>query len=222
MSPTATAPTTFDPKGKTFNQRVDAFIGDAMKTYSLVIRKDSGRTAEWQQKLHIAHMFLYNKYASTTPANTDPGKRTIAWDHLSDPTITWGTAKFEDILRTKADGVPIKEGTKWKAGNEPDKTATEKHLKELLTTEKIGNNGEAMVSSGTRPCAEPCGCGAGRSKHLEDSAADLNSSDLQALDTKVQTSKAGDIDEYLKKFGLHRPLVDHPSSPEKWHVESVD
>jgi hypothetical protein len=211
----------FDPTGKTFSQRLDAFIADVQAKYSLAIRKDSGRTAEWEQKLHIAHMFLYNKYQSTVPANVEPGKRTISWSHLSDATVVWATVQWSDFLRTSKDTVPLKFGNAWKQGGEPDKAATESRAKALLSDAGIGDNGKAMVAAGTKPCGEPCRCGAGRSKHLDNLAADLNSGDLDMLTGKMTAAKAGDIDSYLKSFGLNRPLVNHPTSPEKWHVEAI-
>ena len=217
----APAKATFDPKGKSFKMRLDAFLADAQANYSVVIRKDSGRTAEWQQRLHICHMFLYNKYNSTKPAKTDTGKRTIAWSHLSDASVVWATVQHTDILRTKTNAWPVKVGNTWKAGSEPDKDATEKQAKKLLSDSGVGNSGQAMVSAGLKPCGEPCKCGAGRSKHLDEEAADLNSSDLGTLTTKLTQAKAGDIDSYLKMFGLHRPLINHPESPEQWHVEAL-
>jgi hypothetical protein len=129
--------------------------------------------------------------------------------------------KETDILRAKNNTLPIKVGNKWKDGSEPNKDATEKQAKKLLTDAGIGNSGQAMVSAGLKPCGEPCKCGAGRSKHLDDEAADLNSADLGILTSKLTDAKAGDIDAYLKTFGLHRPLVNHPESPEKWHVEAL-
>lgn len=212
--------TAFNPIGKSFNQRLDACLSDALKKYNIKIRKDTGRTAEWQQKLHIAHMFLYNKYATTTPAKTEPGKRTIAWSHLSDPKVAWNRVNFTEILRTKNGTAPMKTGSAWSKNGEPDKSKTEARAAQLLQSEGIGNNGQAMVSSGLLPCGEPCRCGAGRSKHLDGLAADLNSADLTLLDAKLKMAKSC-LDEYLKKFGLNRPLVNHPSSPEKWHVEAL-
>lgn len=50
----------FDPKGKTFKERLDAILQDAKDTHSLTIRVDNGRTVEWQHMHHVAHMFLYN------------------------------------------------------------------------------------------------------------------------------------------------------------------
>lgn len=211
----------FNPVGQSFTARLQAFLADSKAKYSVAIRKDSGRTAEWQQRLHICHMFLYNKYNSTTPLKTDLGKRTISWTHLSDPGLLWATAKAADILRTKANLTPTKTGTKWNSGFEPDREATEKQAKKLLSDAGVGNSGQAMVSAGLKPCGEPCRCGAGRSKHLSEEAADLNSTDLVSLEAKLVQAKAGDIDGYLKKFGLHRPLVNHPESPEKWHVEAI-
>jgi len=90
-----------------------------------------------------------------------------------------------------------------------------------LVSAGIGNAGKAMVSSGLKPCGEPCKCRAGRSKHLDGVAADLNSGHLANLTTKLTAKKAGTLDDCLKKFGLHRPLLNHPSSPEKWHIEAM-
>ena len=106
----------FDPKDKIFKQRLNAFLDDVKKNYGLTISQDNGRTREWQQKHHVAHMFLYNAYKSAKPANTDNGKRTISWSHFSDPKITWKTVKFSDFLKTKENTRPIKEGNKYNWG----------------------------------------------------------------------------------------------------------
>ncbi len=129
---------TFTPKGKTFSQRLNAFLADAKATYSMTISKDSGRTVAWQQKHHVAHMFLYNAYKSTKPAKTKPGKRTISWDYFSNSKIFWNTANFREFLRTKKNAIPIKKGIVWKTGFEPDQTATEKHVKTMLVSAGIG------------------------------------------------------------------------------------
>lgn len=50
----------FVPAGKTFDQRLKAFLSDTTKNYGITISKDKGRTVAWQQKHHVAHMFLYN------------------------------------------------------------------------------------------------------------------------------------------------------------------
>jgi hypothetical protein len=222
MAPnTVPSRTEFSPAGKTFPQRLDAFVADARARHGLTIRRDSGRTSDWQQRLHICHMFLYNKYLSTKPGKTDKGTRTISWEHLSNPITAWATVASTDVLRTKAGGIPVMKGQAWVKGSEPDRTATEKRAKELLAAAGIGNRGQAMVSAGLKPCGEPCQCGAGRSKHLNDLAADLNTTDMGTLSKKLTAAKAGSIDEYLKKFGLNRPLLNHPESPEPWHVEAT-
>jgi hypothetical protein len=212
----------FDSKGKTFKQRLDAFLADVKSNYRMTIAQDNGRTKEWQQKHHVAHMFLYNAYKTTKPAKTDVGKRTIAWSHFSDPKIIWDTVNFSDFLKTKQNAVPIKVGSVWKSGYEPDEEATKKHVTTMLKNAGIGNAGKAMVSSGLQPCGEPCKCAAGRSKHLDGVAADLNSAQLTALEAKLAQAKAANLDEYLKRFGLYRPMLNHPSSPEKWHIEALN
>lgn len=215
----------FDPKGKSFAQKVDGFIEDVKADYSIVITKDAGRTAEWQQKHHVAHMFAYNKYQSTTPKKTATGERTIAWDHFSDPKLTWSTISRDDFLRTKSDGIPkLGPSGEWLTTDAPEKEKTLANAKAMLTSAGIGNSGQAMVASGLSPCAEPCGCGAGRSNHLEDLASDLKSTalvELVAALGKLPKEKQLSLDDYLKQFGLHRPLKDHKESPEPWHVEEL-
>jgi len=214
----------FKAKGKTFAERLEAFTKDAKSTHKVTMRKDEGRTAEWQQKHHVAHMFLYNAYQTKKPANVDKGGKTIAWSHFSDAGVKWhSTVKWKDFLRTKKAGVPQKDGKKWKAGQEPDQEATKKNVKSIQTKGGIGDSGKAMVSSGIAPncTGEPCKCKAGRSKHLSNLAADLNTQDLKSLSAKLKAAKAGSIDDYLKKFGLWRNLKDHPKSPEEWHVEAL-
>lgn len=212
----------FVPTGKTFKQRLDAFLSDAKDAHGVSIRIDNGRTVEWQQLHHVAHMFLYNAYKTTKPLKADVVKRTIAWNHISDAKVQWNTIKWEDFLRTKTKQKPVKLGNAWKVGYEPDKAATEENARAIQREAKIGNNGKAMVAAGLSPCGEPCRCGAGRSKHLDGVAADLDSSDLTTLASKLTMKKAGSVDDYLKRYGLHRPLLNHPTSPEKWHVETKE
>ncbi len=213
----------FDPEGKTFAQRLAAFLADAKETHSTTIRKNSSmRTKEWQQKFHVAHMFLYNKYKSTKPANTVKGKRTISWDHFSDASTVWDTVKFSDFLRTKDDRVPVKNDKgAWKEDLVPDQVKTKARVKAMQKSAGIGNSGAAMVSSGLKPCKSPCACKAGRSKHVSGVAEDLLSSDLDSLTLKLKTAKVGSLDDYLKTFELHRPLRNHSTSPEPWHIESL-
>jgi hypothetical protein len=44
---------------------------------------------------------------------------------------------------------------------------------------------------------------------------------MGTLKVKLTAAKAGTIDDYLKKFGLLRPLLNHPTSPEAWHIEAT-
>jgi hypothetical protein len=212
---------TFNPKGKTFKQRLKAFLDDAKATYKVSIGQDSGRTVAWQVKHHVAHMFLHNRYKSTKPKKSDKKTRTISWAHFSDPNVTWSTIKQSDFLKTKKNLMPVKAGKAWKAGSEPDEDATIKHVKSLQVKAGIGDGGKAMVSAGLKPCGEPCKCGAGRSKHLSDRAADLKSSGLNQLTKALAKAKAGSLDDYLKKYGLHRPLLNHKKGPEPWHIETL-
>ena len=36
-----------------------------------------------------------------------------------------------------------------------------------------------------------------------------------------EPAKVESLDDYLKKFGLHRPLLNHAKSKEPWHVEVI-
>lgn len=215
----------FAPAGKTFVQRLDACLADAQATHKVTVRKDSGRTADWQHKHHVAHMFLYNKYNSVKPKHPTTGGKTIDWDHFK-KAVVWEPIIWSDFLRTEKGSVPVKDGTdagtdQWKAGEEPNEAKTRENVKKVLTDGGIGSKGEAMVSAGFSPCKEPCACTAGRSKHLTDNAADLNKTDLASLKTALGKANT-DIDAYLKTFGLHRPLLNHATSPEDWHIESTD
>lgn len=211
----------FDPKGKTFLQRLAAFLAGAKTTYGVDVKKDSGRSAEWEQKHHIAHMFAYNKYKNSKPAHVEPGGNTIAWDYFTTPSVIWQPLVWSDFLRTKEGSVPTISGNAWEKGKEPDKDKTLENTKAILIAAQIGNSGQAMVACGYSPCGEPCKCTAGRSKHLTEEAADLNSVDIGTLNGKLAAAKAGNIDTYLATFGLNRPLKDHPESPEEWHVEAT-
>ncbi len=213
----------FDPTGKTFAERVAAFIKDAKDTHDVVVRKSSStRTAQWQQKHHVAHMFLYNKYRTVRPQYVETGKTTIAWDHFSAAQTIWNTVQFSHFLRTVDDKVPEKnEKGEWKDTAKPDKEKTIANVKKLQINAGIGNVGKAMVSSGLSPCKSPCACTAGRSRHVSGVAEDFNSADLESLTARLSAAQSGTLDEYLELFGLDRPLKDHATSPEKWHVESL-
>lgn len=191
-------------------------------THEIIISQDSGRTVAWQVKHHVAHMFLYNHYQGVKPRKYHPARRTISWLHFSDPNIDWKVIKQEDFLRTKNNTAPIKSGNAWKTGFEPNEIATIMYVKSLQISAGIGNSGTAMVSAGLKPCGEPCRCSAGRSKHLDAIAADLNRGDLRQLSASLSKAEAETLDEYLKRFGLHRPLLNHGRSSEPWHIEALN
>lgn len=218
----ASTEVTFDPKGKTFSTRIEAMKAHAKTALSFTVKEQSGkRGADWQQKYHVAHMFAYNGYNSKKPAITEKGGKTISFDHASNPKTMWKKVKRDDFLRTKAGGVPkLKEGD-WQKGSEPDKDATIKHIKSMLKKAGIGKGGKAMVSAGIKGCGEPCKCKVGTSKHLTGEAVDLQMSSITGLASKLKSAKSGSLDDYLKKFGLDRPLKKHPKSPEPWHLESL-
>src|SRR4051795_1175296 len=105
----------FDPKGKSFKQRLAAFLSDAKERYGVQIGQDHGRTPEWAQTMHVCHMFLYNAFATSKPKHLDQtDHRTISWDHMSDPKVSWGLVKYTDLLRTKSGLPPEKLGAAWK------------------------------------------------------------------------------------------------------------
>lgn len=214
----------FNPAGKTFKQRLAAFLSYVEKNYGVHIRQDQGRTPQWAQKMHICHMFLYNTFAHNKPrpGNVDPvNKRTIAWEHLSDPKVEWSLVNYSELLRTSDGGIPEKVGPSWKPGKAPDLAQTTEHMTKVLLLAGCAHGGKAMIACGIKPCGEPCRCSTGTSKHLDGLAADLKMADLNLLSNKLKTNKAGSLDDLLYKFGLHRPMLHHKTSPEEWHVEAV-
>jgi len=216
---------TFDPKNKTFKQRRDAMIKDAMATHKVKVSITSGgRTAEKAQKWHVGHMFLHNAFKSLKPAAAKAKSDPIPWNHFSSPTVKWKTVTFETFLRCKDGTKPVKDakGKGWKTGKEPDEAATKKEVLRVLTADSVGpvgDRGSTMVAPGIEGCGEPCKCGGSRSKHISGKAADLGG--LNTLAAKLRVLKpAKTLDSYLKEFGLHRPLL-KAKKPEEWHVESI-
>lgn len=201
----AVAKAVFIPKGKTFKQRLDAYIKDAKDNHKVQVGIESGgRTADKAQKWHIAHMFLFNAYKGKKPAVAAKIGDPIPWDHFSDASIVWKTVKWETFLRTKDGKTPVKDetGKNWKSGMEPDEEQTKKRAKAIVTADSVGpagNRGSSMVAPGIEGCGEPCKCGYSRSKHISGKAADLK--DLTTLRTKWAAAKTQvPLDAYLKQF----------------------
>jgi hypothetical protein len=225
----------FLPQGKTFLQRVEAFVKDAKERFGVEITIPSsqgGRTAEWAQRAHVAHMIKYNSFAF--PNGLKPkfykaigGHNLLSFDYLKDPKTAWESVTWNDFLRN-SQGLPCKKtanGQAWEAGFAPDETQTRKRAFAILTEmgvatadNRIGEPHSAMVAPGFQGCKQPCLCGGNRSKHIDGVAIDL--SPKIALSTtmpqKFLPTGAESFNKYLKKFGLTRPM-----SSESWHVEPI-
>jgi hypothetical protein len=212
----------FDPRGKSFKQRLDAFLNYAKLQYGVHIGQDHGRTPEWAQTMHVCHMFLYNAFANHKPRHLDTtNKRTISWDYISDPKLSWNLVKYTELLRTANGQPPEKFGAGWKKDMEPDLKKSQERMKQLLMDGGCARGGTAMIACGIAPCGEPCGCPTGRSKHIDGLAADLKMHDLDLLTHKLSVNKAGTLDHLLSVYGLYRPMLHHKTSPEQWHVEAI-
>jgi hypothetical protein len=217
----------FRPAGKSFKERLTAFLADAKATYGVTIsRKAEFRKAEDAQKWHVAHMIAYNSFEGRKPARSEErdGRHLIAWSHLEDPATRWEHVRWEDYLRDKSGEVPVRKGEGWAPGHLPDEEWTRKQALAILRNAGVGTAKDrprepnsAMVAPGYEGCAEPCRCGGARSKHIAGLASDLGSADLGKLEQKLKQADAGPLDAYLKRFGLHRPM-----SSEPWHVEATN
>lgn len=228
-SPAAIAATPtidFQPAGKSFAERLDAFLADAAKRYKVTVQKEAQlRSAKDAHTWHLAHMFVYNAFASRKPKQAEAkAPHTIKWSHFSKADLAWQhDMDWKHYLRTKDGAVPEKsaDGKAWAAGKEPDEAKTRARALEILKTAGIATsvaakpNG-AMVASGYAGCGEPCRCGGNPSKHIAGLAVDLRKAQLPFLEKALREAKAGSLDNYLKKFGLARPMTSEP-----WHVEAT-
>ncbi len=216
----------FNPTGKSFKERLSAFLADAKATHGVTIsRKAEFRKAEDAQKWHVAHMITYNSFANLKPASSEAhdGRHVIAWSHLEDPATRWEHVRWEDYLRDKDGELPVKRGAGWAPGHFPDKDQTRKQALAILRAAGVGTAQDrprepnsAMVAPGYEGCAEPCRCGGTRSKHISGMASDLGQTELGKLEQKLKQAEAGSLDAYLLRFGLHRPMTSEP-----WHVEAT-
>jgi peptidoglycan hydrolase-like protein with peptidoglycan-binding domain len=216
----------FATTGKTFKERLDAFLAAAKATYGVEIPAGTEfRRAEDAQKWHVAHMIYYNSYANLKPSKWElvGGRRLIAWSHLESAATVWQYVTWQDILRDANGQPPVKQGAAWAAGRQPDKAKTRQRAYDVLKNARIGTAKDraselhsAMVAPGYQGCAEPCRCGGKRSNHVAGAASDLGKVELEQLNQKLQQAGAGSIDVYLKGFGLHRPMNSEP-----WHVEAT-
>jgi hypothetical protein len=216
----------FNPAGKSFKERLDAFLADAKATFSVTIPAGTEfRKPEDAQKWHIAHMIYYNSFAGRKPAMHEMlnGHHVIKWSHLESAATVWQNVSWQDFLRDRNGQTPVKQGNGWATGREPDKEKTRQRAYEILKSAGVATAKDrpnephsAMVAPGYQGCAEPCKCGGNRSNHIAGAASDLGQPQLELLKQKLQQAGAGSLDDYLKRFGLHRPM-----SSEPWHVEAT-
>jgi hypothetical protein len=216
----------FNPVGKSFQDRLKAFLDDAKAVHGVTIPSGTEfRKAEDAQKWHVAHMIYYNSFGNQKPAKSEVvnGHSVIAWTHLESASVVWEHLSWDDFLRTADGVVPVKQGTDWLPGKKPDKAKSRLRAYEILKSAGIATADNrpndphsAMVAPGYQGCGEPCKCGGNRSKHIAGAASDLGKPQLDQLNQKLQQAGAGSLDNYLKKFGLHRPM-----SSEPWHVEAT-
>jgi hypothetical protein len=223
--PAAPAAPSFNPAGKSFQERLTAFLADAKAVYHVTIRAGTElRRPEDAQRWHVAHMIYYNSFAWRKPEHHElwEGDHVIAWSHLEDAATAWEHLNWADFLRDAKGQVPVREGDGWAKGKEPDRDRTRQRALEVLKAAGIAkaknrpnDPHSAMVAPGYQGCASPCKCGGSRSNHIAGEASDLGQAQLDTLKQKLHETGAGTLDQYLKRFGLHRPMATEP-----WHVEA--
>jgi hypothetical protein len=183
------------------------------------------RKPEDAQKWHVAHMIYYNSFAGRKPAMHEPlnGHHVIKWSHLENAATVWQHVSWQDFLRDASGQVPVKQGNDWAPNRRPNKEKTRQRAYEILKSAGVATAKDrpnephsAMVAPGYQGCAEPCKCGGNRSNHIAGAASDLGQPQLEQLKQKLQQAGAGSLDDYLKRFGLHRPMNSEP-----WHVEAT-
>ena len=211
----------------TFMGYVNSFVSHAKKTYGVTVTVScSFRSAEKAQRMHLAHMIKFNHYRSLSPKQWTQvgGSKLIAFDHLSDASVTWGHGMDPSyFLRDAAGGAVSKTGGGW--SSTPDEAKTRARALEILKAHGVGTTKEgkgagiaygAMVAPGHAGCGEPCLCGGGRSRHVAGKAADLGN--MEKLRSKLSPSTYASVDKLLRQYQLHRPIV----RQEPWHVELIE
>jgi hypothetical protein len=227
----AIAAPAFNFAGKSFEERKNAFLADVLARYGLTVREAAfARNEGDAQRWHIAHMFYYNSFEYQKPKKCEPenGRNVIKWDHISKATLVWEHGvDWTYFLRDASDQVPVKtpDGNGWVAGRIPDRTMSKKRAFAILQSNGIATSEAnkphgAMVAPGYQRCGEPCACGGNQSKHIARKACDLNKHDYPKLEQKLLAERAGSLDDYLKKFGLKRPMMVGKNA-EPWHIEAT-
>jgi hypothetical protein len=210
-------------------QRVETMISSAKERFgcSLTINQ-SNRSAEQAQQFHVCHMFLHNFFKNIRPKHLAANGRTIAWEHLSDPTLNWALIPNpEGVFLLTGDNRPAQRKVidgvaQWVAGSEPDEQATVQAMGQFLKRHHV----TSMAAPGQDRCGEPCGCGGHASKHITGLACDVGG--MEMLGQTILSGQAGyksadeAVDHFLAEHQLWRPLAHLPGKArEAWHLEAL-
>jgi hypothetical protein len=210
---------------------VQSMIQDAQQQYSCLLRlNQSNRSAKQAQQFHVCHMYLHNffKYLKPKPANLAADGKTIAWRHLSSPTVKWDLVDHPeaDFLKTRM-GSPAERRNingvyAWVPGREPDQQASTRAMSEFLARANV----TSMAAPGIDGCGEPCACGGHASKHTKGLACDVGGMEHLGLlilqKTKTIGSTDDALDHFLASHNLWRPLAHiKGKSREAWHLEAL-
>jgi len=212
--------------GTPFMTRVQALQQDALKTHGCSLRQNQvSRDRNLAQAFHICHMYLHNYFRHQRPKHLAADGRTISWEHLSNPNVTWILIDSwkTNVLVTK-DRRP---GRVVRAGNSAQwaEPLDQRTSGAVMASFLQAHNVTSMAAPGVDGCGEPCSCGGKASKHVTGQACDLNGLDvlertLHLKSPNVPSDKL--LDDYLKRFLLHRPMAHLPGrSRENWHVEPI-
>lgn len=211
-----------NPKKKSLGGCVDDLIKDAKSKYeTTVVINQSKRSPEQAQRFHVCHMFLYNMFKHLKPKHTDKGKKTISWEHMSDPDREWVLIADRGEFLKNAAGEAAKLDTgdgrrAWAQGFAPDRAASTKAMTQFLKSHRVAS----MAAPGVNHCGPPCACGGKASKHLTGEACDLGG--LKELEAKIKKESKDQLtlDQYLESFSLYRPMAKYTDARrEEWHVE---
>jgi hypothetical protein len=205
---------------------VNPMIRDAAIRYCANIQiNQSNRSPEQAQEFHICHMFLHNFYKGRRPQFCVPGGKTIAWSHLSDPSVKWVLIDVHKstFLLTKGGRPARLKGVPPEWEEAPDEVRSRHAMAKFLEKYRVSG----MAAPGVHGCGEPCHCGASQSKHVSGEACDLHGLDwLGSAMIAAERGKYHDpieaVDEFLKQHSLYRPMGHMKGKrQELWHVEAI-
>jgi hypothetical protein len=206
---------------------VAKMMEDAKSKYKCVMRiNQTKRTREQAQTFHVLHMYLYNYFPNRKPKFVAADGRTILWDHLADPGISWeliddSKGAFLRTAKGTAATLQVDDQGKKRWVEPPEQAASGKAMAKYLKSHGVSS----MAAPGKDGCGEPCLCGGHASKHVTGKAADL--SGMQELGSKILAAEPGKyktadeaVDHFLNTYQLWRPLAHlKGKARELWHVE---